>query len=90
MTTLLRMIEKKEAIRSLLPKDQAGLTIKIGKENEKIGLNNISIISATYSLGNNQLGTIAVLGPTRMEYSRVIALMQMITSQINNLISPKD
>jgi len=90
MKTLFSMIERKDELQRLLPKNQAGLIVKIGKENEKIGLNNISIISASYSLGNNQLGTIAVLGPTRMEYSRVIALMQMITSQINNLISPKD
>ena len=28
----------------------------------------------TYSIGNEQLGSIAILGPTRMEYSRVISL----------------
>ena len=36
-----------------------------------------SLISATYSIGEEQLGTIAILGPTRMEYSRVISLLSV-------------
>jgi len=90
MRVLLNMIEKKDELKSILPIEQLGLSVKIGKENEKSGLENVSIISATYSLGDNQIGTFAVLGPTRMEYSRVISLMHLITGQLNLLFSSKD
>ena len=38
-----------------------------------------SFITATYSIGEEQLGSIAILGPTRMEYSRVISLMKFMS-----------
>ncbi len=41
-----------------------------------------SLITATYSIGEEQLGTIAILGPTRMEYSRVISLLQLFTNDL--------
>ena len=40
-----------------------------------------SLITATYSFGEEQLGTIAILGPTRMEYSRVISLLHYFSRQ---------
>ena len=39
-------------------------------------------ITATYSSGADQYGTIAILGPTRMEYSRVISLLQFISNDL--------
>lgn len=49
-----------------------------------------SLISATYSIGEEQLGTIAILGPTRMQYSRVISLLQLFTRQITDGLKIKN
>ena len=50
-----------------------GIHVKIGNENNNIVMEDCSLITATYSIGEEPVGTIAILGPTRMEYSRVIS-----------------
>jgi len=77
--TLLTMIESEHVLPQLLRTDKAGINIKIGQENNNIAMNDCSLITATYSVGNEHLGSIAILGPTRMEYSRVISLLQHIS-----------
>jgi heat-inducible transcriptional repressor len=61
--------------------------VKIGKENNNSAMENCSLITATYSVGEEQLGTIAILGPTRMEYSRVISLLQMISQDLTSVLT---
>jgi len=50
-------------------------------------MENCSLITATYSMGAEKLGTIAVLGPTRMEYSRVISLLQLISTDLTKVLT---
>jgi heat-inducible transcriptional repressor len=85
--SLLKMIEQEKELYSLLQTNHSGITIKIGKENDNIAMENCSLITATYSLGNKQLGTIAVLGPTRMEYSRVISLLSRMTHDLSRTLT---
>ncbi|QGQ47329.1 heat-inducible transcriptional repressor HrcA [Metabacillus sediminilitoris] len=85
--SLLKMIEQEKELYSLLQTNHAGITIKIGKENDNIAMENCSLITATYSLGSKQLGTIAVLGPTRMEYSRVISLLSRMTHDLSRTLT---
>lgn len=46
-----------------------------------------SLITATYSFGEEQIGTIALLGPTRMEYARAISLMTLLSSDMSRLLT---
>jgi heat-inducible transcriptional repressor len=85
--TLLTMIEKEDELYGLLQTNHSGISIKIGKENENIAMENCSLITATYSLGEKQLGTITVLGPTRMEYSRVISLLLRMTRDLSKILT---
>lgn len=85
--SLLKMIEQEKELYSLLQTNHSGITIKIGKENDNIAMENCSLITATYSLGSKQLGTIAVLGPTRMEYSRVISLLSRMTHDLSRTLT---
>jgi heat-inducible transcriptional repressor len=85
--SLLTMIEHEKELYGLLQSNHTGISIKIGKENDNIAMENCSLITATYSLGDNQLGTIAVLGPTRMEYSRVISLLTRMTRDLSKTLT---
>jgi heat-inducible transcriptional repressor len=85
--SLLTMIEQEKELYGLLQTNHTGITIKIGKENDNIAMENCSLITATYSLGEKQLGTIAVLGPTRMEYSRVISLLTRMTRDLSKTLT---
>lgn len=85
--SLLTMIDQEKELYGLLQTNHQGISIKIGKENDNIAMENCSLITATYSLGDNQLGTIAVLGPTRMEYSRVISLLTRMTHDLSKSLT---
>lgn len=80
--TLMNMIEQEEWVYELIKKNPAGINVKIGRENNNLAMENCSLITATYSVGAEKLGTIAILGPTRMEYSRVISLMQFLSKDL--------
>jgi heat-inducible transcriptional repressor len=60
------------------------ISISIGKENFIQDAQDCSIVSAVYSIGNKPLGTIGVIGPTRMQYSKVISLLTEIVGMLNN------
>ncbi|MFK4466936.1 heat-inducible transcriptional repressor HrcA [Bacillus sp. RC252] len=82
--SLLTMIDNEAEFYDILRHKQVGIQVKIGRENSSIAMEDCSLISATYSIGEEQLGTIAILGPTRMQYSRVISLLQLFTRQFTD------
>ncbi|QED48696.1 heat-inducible transcriptional repressor HrcA [Cytobacillus dafuensis] len=85
--SLMQMIEQEDSIYDLIRKNKTGINIKIGKENKNSAMENCSLITATYSIGTEQLGTIAILGPTRMEYSRVISLLDYISTDLSSVLT---
>ncbi|KAA0549353.1 heat-inducible transcriptional repressor HrcA [Bacillus sp. BGMRC 2118] len=84
--SLLNVIEQENEIYNLLRPKGAGIHITIGKENQNVAMEECSLITATYSFGNEQLGTIALLGPTRMEYSRVVSLLGILSSDLTKVL----
>lgn len=66
--------------------DVGKMNISIGKENEDQLLQDCSIIKATYSLGDQVVGTIGVLGPTRMDYSKTIAVVETMAKDLNQIL----
>jgi heat-inducible transcriptional repressor len=85
--SLLTMIEQEKEFYNLLRTNKDGITVKIGRENQVRAMENCSLITATYSIGSEKLGTIAILGPTRMEYSRVITLLKYMTNDLSNALT---
>ncbi|MFD2446121.1 heat-inducible transcriptional repressor HrcA [Bacillus sp. CGMCC 1.16607] len=85
--SLLNMIEQEQWIYNFIRQKQSGIHVKIGRENNNSAMENCSLITATYSIGTETLGTIAVLGPTRMEYSRVISLLQFISNDLTSVLT---
>lgn len=61
--------------------------IFIGAESELSDVANVSVISAPYSQGDRILGTLAVIGPTRMNYARVIPLVDYTAKAVSRLFS---
>jgi heat-inducible transcriptional repressor len=87
LRSLLTMIDQEEWIYNLIRNDSAGIHVKIGRENNNSVMDNCSLITATYSAGAENLGTIAILGPTRMEYSRVISLLQFFSKDLTAVLT---
>ncbi|MGG0716428.1 heat-inducible transcriptional repressor HrcA [Robertmurraya massiliosenegalensis] len=84
---LLTMIEHEEDMYDILRRNPSGINVKIGKENGNSAMDDCSLITATYSMGTEQLGTIAILGPTRMEYSRVISLLRFFSDDLSAVLT---
>ncbi|TCN24650.1 heat-inducible transcription repressor HrcA [Mesobacillus foraminis] len=84
---LMTMIEHEDGISRLIRKNPKGISVRIGRENNNIAMENCSLITASYSMGEEKLGTIAILGPTRMEYSRVISLLQFISTDLSKVLT---
>ena len=85
--SLLTMIEEKQGFYDLLRSSKSGINIRIGRENQNVAMENCSLITATYSIGNEHLGSIAILGPTRMEYARVISLLQLTSHDLTKVLT---
>ncbi|PSL45036.1 heat-inducible transcription repressor HrcA [Salsuginibacillus halophilus] len=85
--SLLELLEKDEQMHQLMVPTQSGITVKIGEENDIEAFEDVSMITATYQIGGKPVGTIGILGPTRMEYSRVIGLLQYLTHDLTKMLT---
>ena len=70
---------------------KAGDTVYFGSldhdgksETEKEELKNFSIVTFNHLLEGKDIGTIGIIGPTRMDYSKVISVMKYISKKIND------
>lgn len=66
---------------------ETGIQVRIGTENDHAAIANCSLITATYSANGKALGTIGILGPTRMEYARVIGILNILSHDLTRLLS---
>jgi heat-inducible transcriptional repressor len=84
---LLEMIEEKQRLVRILNEyiDGAGMTVVIGAEHLDPSLKPFSLVASTYEDGSGT-GTIGVIGPTRMRYSRAIAVVDGAAQAVSRLL----
>ena len=82
---ILNLLYNKDYVVELIA-PKGDLTIKIGDENYIPEAKNCSVISAEYSLGDRPIGTIGLIGPRRINYSRVIAIMAQVMKELNDAL----
>lgn len=73
--------EKHELLRvlnSCLENEQPGVKLLIGSENPHPDLAGCTLVASSYGTGGRTLGTLGIIGPTRMEYARAIALVDSV------------
>lgn len=83
--SFLSFLDDASKVNSLLNINQ-GVSVKIGKENFVDEAKNCSIITAVYGLGDRRLGTIGIIGPTRMNYSKVVSILTQYINEFNTKI----
>lgn len=83
----LSIIEKKELLyEALNDSKKEGIIIRIGHENHVDEIKDCSLITATYKLNGRVIGKIGVIGPTRMEYSRIVPVIEYMTNTITDVL----
>lgn len=91
MRALFRTLDEKERVLSVLDRALAAqeLTIFIGAESGLSGAE-ISIVAAPYRFAGELLGTLGVIGPSRMDYARVIPLVEFTARTLGIVLGAKD
>ncbi|MDP4089026.1 MAG: heat-inducible transcriptional repressor HrcA [Bacillota bacterium] len=82
-------LDDKESLKKILPTSK-DTTISIGVENYIPEAREYSVISRAYSKGDNPLGSIGIIGPTRMDYSKVISLLNKVIELLNRNLNNFD
>lgn len=87
--SFLTMLEEKKKISELIISSGEGISISIGAENFFEQARDCSLVTATFKVDNSAIGWLSVIGPTRMDYSKVIGIMGQISSYINELLKTR-
>ena len=78
------VLDEKELMLDILDSGVAkDINVYIGDENDKEELKDFSIVTFKHKVGDKDLGTIGIIGPKRMDYSKVISVMKYISKKIN-------
>ncbi|SHH34136.1 heat-inducible transcription repressor HrcA [Caloranaerobacter azorensis DSM 13643] len=86
--SFISFIENKESVVDMLLKSGFhDIEIIIGRENCYEEVSNCSLITATYSLNGKTIGKIGVIGPTRMDYSKVVSVVKSIAFDLNEILN---
>jgi heat-inducible transcriptional repressor len=91
LRTLFRALEQKSLLIHLLEKsiNASGIQIFIGSETEVDEMGGCSVITAPYTQGKYPIGTLGVIGPTRMNYDRVIPIVDYTARVVSKILENK-
>ncbi|MBP1992879.1 heat-inducible transcriptional repressor HrcA [Paenibacillus eucommiae] len=84
---ILDLLDETPTLVKLFAPSIEGVDVKIGAENSIAAIANCSLITASYSIGGSPIGTIGIIGPTRMEYARVIHLLNVMSKHLEVSLS---
>jgi heat-inducible transcriptional repressor len=85
---LFELLEQHVVLASLLRELLGpGLTVRIGSENEQDALRECSLVLAPYLVAGEVIGTLGVLGPTRMDYRKAQAAVTTVSQQLGQQLS---
>ncbi|MBQ2283293.1 MAG: heat-inducible transcription repressor HrcA [Agathobacter sp.] len=88
-TNLLAAFEEKEELKSLvsetLSDEETGIQVYIGNETPISTMQDCSVVTATYELGEGVKGTIGIIGPKRMDYENVMDNLKTLKKQLDGI-----
>jgi len=89
MKTLFHALEEKSLLLSLLVKarEAGGVQIFIGSETELLDMRDCSVITSPYRRGKNVVGTLGIIGPTRMDYLKLIPIVEYSAQLVSEFLN---
>ena len=87
---LINAFEEKQQLTNLVTQtleneDNKGIQVYIGQETPIQSMNDCSVVTATYELGEGLQGTIGIIGPKRMDYENVLKTLKTLTEQLDEI-----
>jgi heat-inducible transcriptional repressor len=88
LNALMEMLERRVSLLELLSAalDSRGSYVRIGVENREPALRSLSLVAANYGLPQRNLGTVSVIGPTRMDYARAIQSVREAAHELSRFV----
>ncbi len=90
LPTLLKFLGDEEPLGMLVSSAESsgpGIEVRIGSENRFSELSNSTTIISRYRIGDGATGAIGIIGPTRMNYSKLIPSIQYLSDIISKILS---
>ena len=84
LKSMTEILSKDDIWRNLTNRD--GIAVKIGTENMVQELQNATVVTSQISVNGEEKGTIALIGPTRMDYNAVLDAVEFVTRKIQELM----
>jgi heat-inducible transcriptional repressor len=85
--TFLTAVEGRDTLYRMLKRaSQLEFSITIGSENESESLKDCSIVTATYRVGGEPMGSFGIIGPTRMQYGKVISVLEFMRMSLGEIL----
>ena len=79
--------EEKKVLTEIVNKENdTTIQVIIGDENENEKIKDCSVVKTTYKVGEQEIGTIGIIGPTRMDYAQVISMLAYISKNIDEVL----
>jgi len=90
LTEILKLIEEKSALQDFMESKSSGeeIIITIGSENPINEIRDCSLVTSRYKVGRIS-GTIGIIGPTRMPYSKLISIVKYTARSLTDALSEK-
>ena len=87
--SLLETLEEKDHLLRLLnaASKTSGVQVVIGHENEHNAMQECSLVTCTYYVGGDVVGILGAIGPTRMQYSRVVSAVGLVAASLSTLLT---
>ena len=91
-SAILEVLEEKKELIEILNYSLNSEKVKIfiGSESGFDSMSDCSLITAAYKKNDEVLGTLGVIGPTRMDYSKVIPIVESTANLVGNFLSGED
>jgi heat-inducible transcriptional repressor len=88
LNDLLDALERRVSLLGVLSQalDERDIYVRIGGENEMPALRSLSLVAGNYGLPQRNLGTVSVIGPTRMDYARAIMTVREAAHQLSRFV----
>ncbi len=86
---LLHLIEEKKVLRGIMERslDKEGVHTLIGEEISESEVSGCSIVTSSYKMGNKKVGVLGIIGPTRMDYEKVVPLVDYTGKVVSDFLT---
>lgn len=83
------VFEDKSVLSKLIEQDlgESGIRIHIGKENKLPYMQNCSVLTSRYTIKDELVGRLGIIGPTRMEYDHLIPVVNYVSDVVSKILS---